>query len=325
MPRQVQPYAFVLQATWTLAGVVLVTAYGAIAIHTHNAWPWREVVHESGERTLIETVLYFEHAARELPLDLLLGAAVGGSVLFAFPGREGTPGVPDTGRRRILATGLLVVVGAIVGGTLWVGGTGMLLDNLSQLHTRPDAAAVWGAHWRYHLLSRMTLMLCSLGLAGIVVLLSKGKSGAGDKGGLLIVGAVLALFGALTIMFSVNLDPFVEPVYLGHQVREVVTHVLIAIPAAWGACLVLADSQSDVCQSRAARVHWPVVAGLCATLIGVFLLVGGLVTSAASQGQTQNLTLLWGPHVFEHMFTYLVVALTAALVYESAVVGRMPN
>ena len=39
---------------------------------------------------------------------------------------------------------------------------------------------------------------------------------------------------------------------------------------------------------------------------------------AASQGQTENVILLLGPHVFEHTFTYLVVPLIAALVYESA-------
>ena len=41
-------------------------------------------MHEDGRRTLIETILYFEHATRELPLDVILGIAIGGSVLFAF-------------------------------------------------------------------------------------------------------------------------------------------------------------------------------------------------------------------------------------------------
>ena len=278
MRRIVEPYSLLLRATWTLAGAVLLIAYGAVAVYTHNPWPWHEVVHESGDRTLLGTVLYFEHAARELPLDLLLGAAVGGSVLFAFPRREGPPAATSLGRRRILATGVVLVVGVIVGGTLWAGGTAMLSANLSQLHTRPGAPLVWGAHWRFHLLSRTTLMLSSLGFAGIVVLVSRGRSGAGDRRGLLIVGSVVALFGALTIVFGPNSDPFLDPVYLGHQVREVATHVLVAVPTAWGSCLVLAQGDARVSEDGAAPLHWPLIAGLSGTLGGAFLLVAGLVT-----------------------------------------------
>ena len=313
-----------LRVTWVLPGAVLVVAYCAIAIYANNAWPWHDLVHESGDRTLIGSILFFEHAARELPLDVLLGVAVGGSVLFAFPGRGRIRTVPDRIRGGVLIAGLVVVVGTILGGTLAVGGVAMLSDNLLQFHTRPGVPLAWGAHWRFHLLSRAMLMLCPLGLAGIVVWITDGKAGVGDKGGLLIVGAALALFGVLTIVFLPNVDPFRDPVYLGHQVREVFTHMLVAIPAAWGACLILAEVESQVSRNDNAALQWPVVVGICSVLIGLYLLVGGLATSAASQGQTQNVILLVGPHFFEHTSTSLVVPFTAGLVYESTVAAHDP-
>ena len=43
------------------------------------------MVHEDGRRTLIETILYFEHATRELPLDVILG--VPSAVVCSLPSR----------------------------------------------------------------------------------------------------------------------------------------------------------------------------------------------------------------------------------------------
>ena len=48
-------------------------------------------------------------------------------------------------------------------------------------------------------------------------------------------------------------------------------------------------------------------------LIGAYLLAGGLITSAASQGQSASLTMLLCPHFFEHSFTFVVTPLVAAL------------
>jgi len=308
-----------LMATWAIACTVLVVAYVAIAVHTNNPWPWHEIVHESGDRTLTGTILYFEHAARELPLDVLLGIACGGSVLFAFPARRSSPAVSRRLRLGILAAGTLVAIGLIIAGTLNVGGVQALSDNLLQLHTRPGAPLDWGAHWRYHLLSRAFLLLFTLGLAGMVVLIID-KARGGGRTGLLIFATALGLYVLLTLVFTPNRDPFVNPVYLGHQVREVLTHVLVTIPLAWGACLILAGVRSEPSYHGNAAVRWPVVAGFGSLVLGTFLLVAGLMSSAASHGQTQSVILLVFPHFFEHSFTYVVVPLIAGLVYESAVI-----
>src|SRR5688572_21678442 len=81
------------------ASAVIIVAYGAIALYTGNPWPWLEIVHETGDRTLLGTILYYEHATRELPLDVLLGMAVAGSALFVFPGQTALP-LRSTSRMR---------------------------------------------------------------------------------------------------------------------------------------------------------------------------------------------------------------------------------
>src|SRR5437870_5447587 len=67
-----------------LIGVPLLTlaaAFVTICVHFHTAWPWNVTVHEDGRRTLRQTIFYFEHALGELPLELLLAAAVSGALL----------------------------------------------------------------------------------------------------------------------------------------------------------------------------------------------------------------------------------------------------
>ena len=93
------PYRLSAILAWSLAGAVLAGSFLAIVIYTANPWPWFEVVHESGDRSLVATIFFFEHAARELPLDMILGAAVAGSALFALPIGKGGNSSPGTGGR----------------------------------------------------------------------------------------------------------------------------------------------------------------------------------------------------------------------------------
>jgi hypothetical protein len=306
---------------WSFSIGVLVVAYGAIVFYTGNPLPLAEIVHESGDRTLLGTILYFDHAARELPLDVLLGMAVGGSVVFALPPCTGMPS-PERRRKRILFWGIFVVAGVILSGTLWTGGVPMFLDNLFQMPTRPGEPLFWGAHWGYHLLSQATLMLVSFGLAAPVVRVTRGPTGAGNRAGLRIFKIALTLFTALAVVFLPSLDPFRDPVYIGHQAREVFTHVLVTIPLAWGFGLLLARRHWSREGEGTIPLYKPVVAGIMSVLIGIYLCIGVLATSAVSQGQTQSLVILVFPHFFEHTFSYLVATLMAGLVVVSAMARK---
>jgi len=159
------------RATLGIPVLALILSYGVIAAHTGNVWPWLELVHESGNRTLIGSVLYFEHASRELLLDVLLGVAIGGSTLWVLPGSK----LAGCHRQFLLSAAIVLVIGVIIVGTLFTVGSASLWDNLLQMHTRPGEPLSFGSHWRYHFLSRLMLMLVSFGMAGLVVLGLRGR------------------------------------------------------------------------------------------------------------------------------------------------------
>jgi hypothetical protein len=298
----------------------LVVSYAVICSHTGTAWPWTEVVHEDGRRTLLQTVFFFEHATRELPLDFLLGAAVAGAMLvFYFPGRmrdEETQKRCSCLRQRFLALSFLVII-LIVNGAAIMGGGREVVDNLSQLHTRPGAPLVWGSHWRYHLLERLATILLAFSVVGMHRLVTGVAPATSVRAGLLFLGITLAAFVGLTGLFGLTLEPFREATYLGHQARELFTHTLVTLPLALGVCFWLARTiAADGMAAWPGRRRWPIyVSGACGVFLGVYLALGTLLTKAHALGQSKSLVTLIFPHFFEHSFTYLVVPLIAGLCY----------
>src|SRR5262245_13312974 len=96
-----------------MAGGVMAAAFIGVSIQARTIWPFPVVVSEDGHRTLLEVIFYFEHATRELPIDLLLAVAVSGAVLHFAPVSTGT-----LRRRRTLTAAAAGVVFIIVSGTL---------------------------------------------------------------------------------------------------------------------------------------------------------------------------------------------------------------
>ncbi len=295
--------------------VVLLVAFGGICVQTGTFWPWDRVVHEDGRRTLIETILYFEHASRELLLDLVLGIAVAGAVLRFFGETTWLAGRTRRGvvgglMALTLAVGLLVL-----GGTLSREGVPGLLENLAQMPTRPGAPLRWGGHWRYHLLERIATMCLSFAVAGALAWLIGHPAGTGRRGAR-IFGGALIVFGATTVMFGVTREPFVEAVFLGHQLRELLTHGLVTVPVALGMGLAIAAPGEGVRAAGSHRRTWTSAlgCGALAVALGAYLLVGATLTGARSQGQVQNLSDLLFPHFFEHVLSYVLVMLVVGVV-----------
>lgn len=300
--------ASVVGLLWPCA--VLVVSYVAIAWYTSTPWLWSTIVHESGDRTLGQTILYYQHAARELPVDLILGLGVGGSVAFLFP-----PGRRRRRRRMLsFAAALIVVSAVILVATVSIGGLPMLTENLLQMPTRPGEPLEWGSHWRYHLLSQLSLLFLSFGLAAPVLLLAGRRSG--HRRGAAVVAASVAVFAVLTIIFGFGSESLRDPVYLGHQAREVFTHALVGIPLGWGVCLALARDSWTRNESGSVSLAWPIASGAAGVVLALYLAAASVMTSAASQGQSDSLAVLIFPHFFEHVFSYIVTALAAAVVFE---------
>ena len=159
-------------------------------------------------------------------------------------------------------------------------------------------------------------MLVSLCMAGLVVLTLRGRNGAGNRTGQRVFIGALGIYIVLSIVFDIDLKPFTDPVFLGHQAREAFTHSLVTLPLAWWFCLVM-NSNEEKTGIGTVSLRWPMTAGILGIFIAVYLLLGGLLGSAASLGQTDSLVLLISPHFFEHFFSYLLVPLIAALTHST--------
>lgn len=306
-----------------LAASVLAVAYVAICINAASPWPWTQPVHEDGIRTLLGTVFYFEHAARELPLDILLGMTIGGSVLLACPPSDAYSKTGHGLRTvwAVLVTGLIVAV--ILGGTFLISGIEGIWSNLFQYHTRPGAPLEWGSHWAYHLLSRLSLMLASVGVVALLRFAGQGAQSPTRNRGREVLVASLALYILISVLFvssgSLIHRTFNDPVFLGHQARELFTHALVTVPLAWGLCLTVFrhDMATTTDGDDRRMTSWivPLSAGLLGAVVGGYVGFSALLNDAASQGQTDNLATLVFPHFFEHGLGYVAVPAVAALTY----------
>jgi hypothetical protein len=304
---------------------LIALAYAAICAAAGTPWPWDSVCHEGGQRTLLTTVFYFQHAVRELPLDVILGVAVAGAVQAFLPhsGRSvgARPRSPSFAPAFAGMAMMAVCATMLLGSAAVVGGS-VTAKNLAQMFTRPGAELAWGAHWRYHLLAQTALILAALALAGLHRAARAGRFvPLGDTA---LYRAALFLFATLTLVFRPSLEPLYDPLFLGHQARELANHGLITLPLALGAALwVVRRRHGEPAWGPGLSSFKPVRgAALVAALIAVWLGAGALLTGAAAEAQTSSLTALLAGHVFEHSFGYAVVPLTAATLVARALPAR---
>jgi hypothetical protein len=281
-----------------------------------TAWPWTHIVHEDGVRTLLGTIFYFEHATRELLLDLVLAVGVAGAVRYFFPPGLTTRSADAERWRKWLFVWAAVVLAIILAGTVVTEGAGAVSDNLAQLHTREGAPLSWGAHWRYHFIERFGEIFLAFAVTG-VIWISRGRPDArrtNHRSTMFLVA--LGLFAAGTIIFRPTLEPFREPTFLGHAFRELFTHVLVTMPLALGVCFEMARKFSNVVTSASTESLWPIeFAATLGITSGVFLFAGSVLTKAQTHGQKTGLAALLFPHFFEHTLGYLLVPALAGALY----------
>jgi hypothetical protein len=293
---------------------IIVAKLGALAV-------WNIPAHEDGIRTFGDTVLYFEHAIRELPLDVVLGVTIGGALSFAMP--LAPRRMP---RRYLVALAFLLFV--MFAGALHDVGPKAAFDNLLQYHTRPGAPLEWGAHWRYHMLASLSLMLLAFGGAGLFRLFAGAGTAEQSALGARIVGGCLAVLALGSLIFAHSIggliEPFADPIFIGHAARELFTHVLATMPIAFGVGILLARETcpaSDLAARRAGQGP-SLVAIAAGVLVGLYLCGLAVALDSASSGQTGDFAMLIAPHFFEHAQTYLVVTLVALITHRLAAGSR---
>ena len=310
-----------------LPALVLLVAFIAVCLQAGTPWPWNRVVHEDGQHTFLATIFYFEHATRELLLDAVLALAVAGAVRYFHPPSRPTGDRNLARTRAMLALAVIATLALILGGTAYVNAFGpyysaeargqAILDNLAQYPTRAGVPFVWGAHWRYHLIERFAEIALAFFVAGLLWL-GEGRPAprSGHNGAALYVGA-LVVFAVATWVFGVSAEPFRDPRYLGHQLRELVTHALVTLPLAVGTCLALARRFSmPLADVRSTMRTWPIyAAGIVGVGCGAFVLVGSVLLKAQMYGQTGSLAALLFPHFFEHSLGYALTSALAGFLY----------
>ena len=310
-----------------LPALVLLVAFIAVCVQAGTPWPWNRVVHEDGQHTFLETIFYFEHATRELLLDAVLAVAVAGAMRHFYPPSP-TSGDHALARMRgILGVAVVALLALILGGTAYVNAFGRyysaeargqaILDNLAQYPTRAGAPFVWGAHWRYHLIERFAEIALVFAAAGLLWLRDgRPAPRAGHHDSALYVGA-LVVFASATIVFGISAEPFRDPRYLGHQLRELVTHALVTLPLAMGVCVALSRRFSvPLAGVRSELRTWPIyAAGIVGVACGAFVLLASVLLKAQTYGQTRSLAALLFPHFFEHSLGYAFTSALAGFLY----------
>ncbi len=310
-----------------LPALVLLVAYVGVSLQAGTPWPWNRVVHEDGQHTFLETIFYFEHATRELVLDAVLALAVAGAVRHFYPPSRASGDANLARMRAWLAVWTLAALALILGGTAYVNAFGRyyaaeargqaILDNLAQYPTRPGAPLVWGAHWRYHLIERFAEIALAFFGAGLLWLRDGRPDGRHGRSGASLYATALVVFAAATLVFGVSAQPFRDPTYLGHQLRELVTHTLVTLPLAMGTCFVLARRFSLPASSTRSSLHaWPVyAAGAVGVACAAFVLIASVLQKAQMYGQKKALAELLFPHFFEHSLGYVFVSALAGFLY----------
>jgi hypothetical protein len=310
-----------------LPAIVLLVAFVAVCVQAGTPWPWSRVVHEDGQHTFLETIFYFEHATRELVLDAVLALAVAGAVRYFYPPSR-TRSDPELARMRgALAIATVAALALILGGTAYGNAFGRyyaaeargqtILDNLAQYPTRLGAPFVWGAHWRYHLIERFAEIALVFCVAGILWLRDGRPVARAEHRGASLYAGALVVFVTATLVFGISSQPFRDPTYLGHQLRELVTHLLVTVPLAMGSCFVLARKFSaPIANARSTLRAWPIyAAGTVGVVCGAYVLIASVLLKAQTYGQKKGIGELLFPHFFEHSLGYVLVSALAGFLY----------
>lgn len=292
-----------------------------VCLHWHTLAPWNLPVHEDGERTLFNTIFFFEHATREMPGDLLLAMAAGAAVYFALP--QPARGRPRfDARDRTLTVVAVILAAIIVGAATLQGGAQMVIENLQQHHTRPGAPLIWGSHWRYHLLERLPMIMTATALGAAVRALVGRGGGAAGRTGVRAGGFLIGLYLVATVVFTRSWSdlalPFFDTRYLGHEAREIFTHLIMTLPLGLGGAVLLqgpfrhAEPPAPI---RLKAFAWPVGLLSLALAMASYALIKAMASGAASEGQTDDVVSLVLVHFFEHDLGYILVPFTAAAAY----------
>jgi hypothetical protein len=297
----------IVAACMGIPAAVLLASYAWLALEHETLSLWHVVVHESGRYTLGQTVFYFSHFLREVPIAVAYAL-----FLLSASGQAGLGGRDPSSDASIRRAGwvLLLASGALVGGALLVtarqDGLGSALQDLLQYRTRDDLAG-YGTHWRYHWLSTLWFGAVAA-VAPAVTRRIPGVPGLGVSR--FWTRAAWGYFIALSLALGMSTDIFVDARYAGHQAREILTHGPVTLLLGIG--MLLAWSHVGQTGATTRETHpWMtrILVGVV-FLVPIHLAVISLSGDVMAQGQSElGLSAMVAAHYFEHSLDYTLVLL----------------
>lgn len=258
----------------------------------HKEWNLLNVrVHESGRKTLLEAIFYFNHFLRELFIDTFFVLcifwsyrAVGHDIFYADLAKHSN---------LILGTFVSFVLLVFVGSIRKVGLKNTLLD-LFQVR-EVDEVVEYGSHWQMHFLSTLTLMLIFV----LPATFFKGQSFSG-------ILIIFILFLALSLLFRTGIRAVTDRRWLLHGGREIATLLsLTAVPAFVPLVPLLWRKPSQ--QTLLTTIVIALIVGIMTYYLWILLRTD--VRQASRAREDFSVPYLFFSHFFEHMLDFCYMLL----------------
>jgi hypothetical protein len=279
-----------------IPALVWLASYVALVVEFKTWRLGRTKVHETGKYTLRETVFYYNHFLRELPIDTLLAGAVawsyaasGASMALVVPARLAAFYVP------VMAVFLVWVFAGSIRSVGWKS----TLQDLFQHRERDDLVS-WGSHWQMHFLSTLALLL---------IFVWPGTFHKLSTSMLVWLAVLLSCFILISLVFRTGIKAVLHPRWVLHGAREIFTYTLIA-----GAPLLLPLlTQTAASFSRVQPLSIAALAGF--VLIGLHSVRVFRTTRLDAEAQSDRGVLyLLSSHFFEHVLDYLYIVLLLGII-----------
>lgn len=324
----ISPASLAMAILFGTPSLLVLGAYVWLALDHGTLRLFPAVVHESGDYTLLQTILYFRHVIRELPITLLY--AISSVAAFKIYGPIGHGPNPRSKRCLIPAVFALVVVLVSWFMTIDTWGVEVAMQEVLQGYTRDDTF-LSGSHWPFHLLSTIGYFLAAIIVAA---LLHYGIHGSLPPRRRAVrrqwIGGTIVAVLAMTMLLGLTTAPFLDPRYIGHQLRELLTHLSITLPLSFGVLLREIHTASGLITKQihrsgwigqrhiemvvpSRRIHHDLIAAATVLFLGLLFLAGGtFLTGAVGHARPGTpLSSLVAAHLFEHTVDYLLVACLA--------------
>ena len=312
-------------ASWALVAVPTATLLGAyLWLAADHGTPalGAVVVHEGGRHTLSETIFYWRHLLRELPLVGVYAVASLAAVGAYGPVRTGAP---SRGWRAAALGGAALLVAVAWAATIRSLGPDVAWHELRQSYLDEGGGLRPGAHWRFHLLATVAYVAAAVVLAAVLRRAFDGGWRAPTRAARVRTAGALALAVLLpTGLWGLTADPFVDARYLGHQAREAATHLVVTLPLSFAVLSAVGGWRAApaTAERRARPPSDVAIAGGVTAVALAHLGLGSVVTGAAQAARPGvPLSSLVGAHYWEHSLDYVLVMLLATAFAPAACPG----